>query len=198
MFVMFNITNIIYTNMNTISPYNQQLGDFLEIVELCDIYQDCNSLKHNFEKCKRFINIISLSGYTALMILCHKGCVINHIKLILEYGANPNLHRDIEHAPLIKVFRNKEDNSAEVMKLLIDAGADTTFENDNTGILDHPIVSYTNAVKHMFLIKTGVEINKHIFSNNKKALYLLYLAKTKDFGCLDVEIVFYIISHLFI
>ena len=55
--------------MNTISPYNQQLGNFLEIVELCDIYLDCDSLKHNFDKCKRFINIISLSGYTELMIL---------------------------------------------------------------------------------------------------------------------------------
>jgi ankyrin repeat protein len=69
------------------------------------------------------INERSSTGYTALFVAVHTNNYVNseHVKLLLEAGASPNISNKIDDTPLMKAVSKKNFN---IVKLLVEHGAD--------------------------------------------------------------------------
>jgi ankyrin repeat protein len=83
---------------------------------------------------------------------------LSYLKILLKYGANPDIHATVEKdSPLHNTIVNgKEDKTMEILKLLLDNGADINIQN---AFLDTPL--------HTAAIIIGLGNNYEVF------LYLL-------------------------
>jgi uncharacterized protein len=101
------------------------------------------------------------SGTSALMEAADKEDTSEYVKLLLKYGADPNIDADAtEHnriaTPLIAAAMNRYES----VKLLVDAGADINYlTRHNDSALQAAFVSGRVATVEYLLIEKGAEYN---------------------------------------
>ena len=106
----------------------------------------------------------------------YKPCGIDIMRNLLEFKANPNLTNDFGKTPLHVAALMSHDASPELVKMLLNSGADTECEDK---ILDKPLhyATRANALKIIdALLSAGADIN----SKNLKHQTALHIAVEKQ------------------
>jgi len=116
-------------SQNTKSTGNTEL--MVDII----LYEGSN-VKKILKKDKTMVNKQNNKGWTALMIICRNSSKFKNyeeiIKLLLEYGADPNVRDNIGWTALMLASRNSNIDSTEgTVKILLEYGADPNIKDNN-------------------------------------------------------------------
>lgn len=132
-----------------------------------DENNDKNNDKNN-EKLN-FINIQDVTGDTALIIACRKS--IENVKLLLKYGADPNISNELGYNALAMAVTYKK---IDIIKLLLKRNVNLNATNiSGGGILISAIMNNIAIEIIELLIKSGIDINIRD-NHGKTALGYIY------------------------
>lgn len=130
------------------------------------------------------VNIQNSTGETALFHAIEHGSYITDIIELLNYGANPNIINNSGTSILMRIFDDyiggpQDDSYVEIIKLLIEKGANANYSTDKTCILEQAIMlnNDSSPIIVELLLKNGADPN--LIYNNRTVLR--YLMDQKDF-----------------
>ena len=96
-------------------------------------------------------------GWTALMIVARNNNIWSSsetIKLLLDYGANPNLRSNIKRTALMYAAKyGNSDSNFETVKLLLEKGADPNLQDEDGWTACMLAVKYSNILSNIKTIK---------------------------------------------
>jgi phosphoribosylglycinamide formyltransferase-1 len=98
---------------------------FKNLIEGCEI-DNINDVKKILHKNPIIINRCNENGWTPLIVACHNGC-LSTVKLLLDYGADPNICGSKGTTPLMYAktpLLHKKNVKYDILKILLDNGAD--------------------------------------------------------------------------
>ncbi len=124
------------------------------------------------------VNIQNSTGETALFHAIEHGSYITDIIELLNYGANPNIINNSGTSILMRIFDDyiggpQDDSYVEIIKLLIEKGANANHSTDKTCILEQAIMlnNDSSPIIVELLLKNGADPN--IIYNNRTVLHYL-------------------------
>nr|WBF71204.1 putative ankyrin repeat protein [Megavirus caiporensis] len=130
------------------------------------------------------VNIKNSMDETALFYAIRFGPYHTDIIELLNYGADPNIINNSGVSVLMEIFNNylddpENDSYVEIIKLLIEKGANANYSNDKTCILEQAIMLNNNSSPIIveLLLKNSADPN--LIYNNRTVLR--YLMDQKDF-----------------
>lgn len=130
------------------------------------------------------VNIQNNMGETALFILIDNSSETTDIIELLNFGADPNIINNSGISILMKILDEyindpQDDSYTEVIKLLIERGANANYSTDKTCILEQAIMlnNDSSPIIVELLLKNGA--NPNLIYNNRTVLR--HLIDQKDF-----------------
>ena len=172
------------------SPFVSDIG-FTLLMRLC--YNEkrkvpLGEITQYIENHQEEINMKNNVDWTALMIVCRNGDSEDSyeiIKLLLDYGANPNLQDNYGHNALMKCIHGYRDLSIKTIKLLLEYGTDVnTQDKDGWTALMMSVfhqIGHTNSAIIDLLLEYNAD-TKLKTKSNMTALKIAYLANSRWYG----------------
>ncbi|ANB50205.1 putative ankyrin repeat protein [Powai lake megavirus] len=146
-------------------------------------YYDCNDLVKLLFDIGIDVNIQNIAGETALFSAIENDPYSTDIIELLNYGADPNIIDNSGISILMKILDEyiddpQDDSYIEIIKLLIEKGANANHSNDKTCILEKAVMLNNDKSIDIIelLLKNGADPN--LIYNNRTVLR--YIIDQKD------------------